>query len=84
MSLQGGSGAGTAFQSAWQPRIGIKQYSQSLCAGLRYSGGCFVYALVYVDRIIRQHRHVVVGALTCHRLCAACLMIAAKFHEDEV
>lgn len=76
-------GIGLAFLSAWPPEVIIAEYVESLRQDFRCSAECFVIALVYLDRVIKQHAHITVGPLTVHRLIAASLTLAAKFHDDE-
>lgn len=62
----------------------IGEYVQILRRDFACSRECFVFALVYMDRVIKGNAHIALGSLTCHLLCAASLTLAAKFHDDDI
>mmetsp|Transcript_125489 Transcript_125489/g.363074 ORF Transcript_125489/g.363074 Transcript_125489/m.363074 type:complete len:306 (+) Transcript_125489:59-976(+) len=72
----------TCFHAPRPPPIAIAQYIGRLRNMLQCSNECFVLAMVYIDRLIKQHSEVSVNPLTCHRLVASSLTVAAKFHDD--
>lgn len=71
------------FHARQAPAVSIFDYVVRLRTHFRCSVECFVLALVYMDRATKRHPDIEVGALTCHRLLAASLTLAAKFLDDE-
>lgn len=62
----------------------VGDYVQILRLDFECSNECFVIAMVYMDRVIKRHARLTLGSLTYHRLLAASLTLAAKFHDDDV
>lgn len=73
----------TPFHSRWAPTETIAEYAALLHLEFRCSCECLVLAMIYIDRVMKRHAHIVVSLLTCHRLLAASLTIAAKFQDDD-
>jgi len=69
------------FQSSYAPDVKIESYLGRILRYSRCSDGCFVMALVYVDRLI-ETQQLVLTSLNAHRLLITCVMLAAKFHDD--
>lgn len=72
----------TSFHSVRAPGVTITAYLQRLAKFFCCSAECFVLALVYIDRVIQKCPQVAVCSLTCHRLSACSLTLAAKWHDD--
>mmetsp|Transcript_115616 Transcript_115616/g.334015 ORF Transcript_115616/g.334015 Transcript_115616/m.334015 type:complete len:219 (+) Transcript_115616:47-703(+) len=70
------------FHAYEAPPIGVFDYVVRLRKYYRCSLECFVLALVYMLRVTERHSEVQVGELSCHRLLAASLTLAVKFHDD--
>merc|ERR1719327_2300008 len=47
------------------------------------SSHCFVYAIIYVDRILRVNPHFKLSDLNVHRIFFTALVVASKFYDDE-
>merc|ERR1712066_1082081 len=43
---------------------------------------CFVFCLVYIDRIVKLHPEFAICNLNIHRLLVTSVMLAAKFFDD--
>lgn len=78
----GAESPSSPFRSAWPAAVSVAEYVDILHGGFRCSNGCFVVALVYLDRAMKRNKEIAVGPLTCHRLLAASLTLAAKFQDD--
>mmetsp|Transcript_56679 Transcript_56679/g.159019 ORF Transcript_56679/g.159019 Transcript_56679/m.159019 type:complete len:220 (-) Transcript_56679:24-683(-) len=84
INLSGSQRVGSSqFHAMEQPAISIFDYVVRLRKHFRCSLECFVVALVYMDRASKRNPEIEVGGLTCHRLLAASLTLAAKFLDDE-
>lgn len=69
------------FQSSYQPDVSIEAYLERIRRYSRCSDGCFVMALVYIDKLIEQ-KDLMLSSLNVHRLLVTSVMLAAKFHDD--
>merc|ERR1719401_226064 len=72
------------FHSSQPPSISIQNYIKRLRKYFLCSDECFVFALVYMDRIGKKNLSMSVCDFTVHRLLVIALMLAAKFHEDKI
>lgn len=68
------------FYTAKRPRISLFEYTERLYQLMHCDPGCYVLALVYLERIAQK------GALdeaSVHRSLLLSLVLAAKFWDDE-
>lgn len=72
----------TLFHAVNEPNISIGEYITRIARYAGCSTECFVLCLVYIDRIVRQHKNFVISVLNIHRLVITSVMIAAKFYDD--
>jgi len=70
------------FHSVRAPGMLIADYLKRIRKLFLCSDECFVLALVYIDRVGKTDASAEVCDLTVHRLVAAAVMLAAKFHDD--
>lgn len=69
------------LQSICPPATSIAAYIPRLYRHFRCSEEVFVFALIYLDRVIRAN-HIKINALNIHRLVLAASVIGVKFVED--
>lgn len=69
------------LQSVCPPATSIAAYIPRLYRHFRCSEEVFVFALIYLDRVIRAN-HIKINALNIHRLVLAASVIGVKFVED--
>merc|ERR1712187_733137 len=72
----------SCYHSAQLPSISIQDYISRLRKLFVCSEECFVIALVYIDRVIKNTTSVTVCDVTVHRLLVIAVMTAVKFHDD--
>lgn len=78
-------GNATVFDSSAIPPIGIDKYLMRLQSYFQCSDACFIAALILVDRMLGYDGgELPVTKQNVHRLFLACLVVAAKYHEDVV
>jgi hypothetical protein len=73
----------TSFDGVKPPPIELQQYIQRLYSFIPCSSQCFVYAIVYVDRILRMNPRFKLSDLNVHRTFFTALVVASKFYDDE-
>lgn len=78
----GSVGIVTLFHAVNEPNISIGEYITRIARYAGCSTECFVLCLVYIDRVLRQHKNFVISVLNIHRLVITSVMIAAKFYDD--
>ncbi|KAL8271907.1 hypothetical protein Esti_004192 [Eimeria stiedai] len=71
----------TRFDSVCAPATSIASYIPRLYRHFRCSEEVFVFALIYLDRVIRAN-NIKINALNIHRLVLAASVIGVKFVED--
>ncbi|XP_026190843.1 uncharacterized protein LOC34621131 [Cyclospora cayetanensis] len=71
----------TRFDSICPPATTISAYIPRLYRHFRCSEEVFVFALIYLDRVIREN-NIKINALNIHRLVLAASVIGVKFVED--
>jgi len=76
------STSGSCFQCVSAPKVSITKYFTRIHKYFHCSDECFVIALAYIDRIVKNRADVPFAPLTCHRLLLATCVVAAKFHDD--
>mmetsp|Transcript_7027 Transcript_7027/g.13283 ORF Transcript_7027/g.13283 Transcript_7027/m.13283 type:complete len:273 (-) Transcript_7027:117-935(-) len=64
------------------PNINIKDYLDRIQLYSECSEECFVFALVYIDRLIYHNKKISLNSWTVHRLLLTAILVAAKFHDD--
>lgn len=72
----------TCFHAVRTPSMSLEKYAARLHQYFRCSGGCYVLALVYLDRLIERCPAIGLSPRCCHRLLLASLVVAVKFHDD--
>ena len=77
-----GATACTRFESAYAPEISIEAYVERVYKFSKASNCVYVIAMIYIDRLI-EGEGLVVTALNVHRLFITCILVAAKFYDDE-
>jgi len=70
------------FHSANTPSMSIQDYLNRIRKYFRGCDECFVFALVYIDRLATADSGMVVSALNAHRLLLIAVVLATKFHDD--
>jgi hypothetical protein len=73
----------TSFDGVKPPPIELQQYIQRLYNYIPCSSHCFVYAIIYVDRILRVNKSFKLSELNVHRIFFTALVVASKFYDDE-
>eukprot|EP00744_Colponema_vietnamica_P001029 GILI01001759.1.p1 GENE.GILI01001759.1~~GILI01001759.1.p1 ORF type:complete len:222 (-),score=39.15 GILI01001759.1:177-842(-) len=73
----------TKFHALSAPGISIKDYLTRMAKYAGCSTECFVFALVYLDRIAKRHPNFIVNSLNVHRLLITSVMLAAKSWDDQ-
>lgn len=76
------TGARTVFHATKACPIGICDYMKRLRTYFSCSIECYVLALVYIDRAIKEEPRLVPDARSVHRLALTGLLLAAKFQDD--
>jgi len=76
------SAEGTRFHAPRTPSISIRQYVERIVTYAPCTVECFVVALVYLDRIIRNQGSMFVNPRTIHRLLITSVLLAAKYCDD--
>jgi hypothetical protein len=81
-----GSGSGTArpkssFHALRKPKVSLMDYVGRIAKYAGCSSGCFVAAVVYMDRVLqRDGAHI--EWENVHRLLLSCMLVAAKISDD--
>jgi hypothetical protein len=73
----------TSFDGVKPPPIELQEYIQRLYGYIPCSTQCFVYATIYVDRVLRMSPRFKLSDLNVHRTFFTALVIASKFYDDE-
>jgi hypothetical protein len=73
----------TSFDGVKPPPIELQQYINRLFSYIPCSTHCFVYAIIYVDRILRMNPRFKLSDLNVHRTFFTALVVASKFYDDE-
>jgi hypothetical protein len=75
--------APSRFHSTRAPSISLKDYLLRMNRYFQCSPSCFVLALVYIDRALKQRpAQFLVDSLSVHRVVLSALVVAAKFFDD--
>lgn len=72
----------TRFHAVRAPQLTILDYLHRIANFFACSHECFVFALIYVDRIVKIHPDFTICKLSVHRLLVTSVMLAAKFFDD--
>eukprot|EP00735_Rhodelphis_limneticus_P010344 TRINITY_DN3075_c0_g1::TRINITY_DN3075_c0_g1_i1::g.22316::m.22316 TRINITY_DN3075_c0_g1::TRINITY_DN3075_c0_g1_i1::g.22316 ORF type:complete len:227 (-),score=2.09,sp/O80513/CCU41_ARATH/54.11/3e-49,Cyclin/PF08613.6/2.8e-35,Cyclin/PF08613.6/1.3e+04,Cyclin_N/PF00134.18/2.4e-10 TRINITY_DN3075_c0_g1_i1:658-1272(-) len=72
----------TVFHALKPPAISIQKYLERIFMYASCSKGCFIVALIYIDRVIQRHNNFLLTSLNVHRLLITSVMLAAKFFDD--
>ncbi|GAB5355216.1 hypothetical protein AAMO2058_000186900 [Amorphochlora amoebiformis] len=73
----------TRFHAASIPPITVAEYIDRIAQYSTCSRGCFILALVYIDRIIHVNQDFFVSSFNVHRLLITSVLVAAKYHDDD-
>jgi hypothetical protein len=73
----------TSFDGVKPPPISLQQYIHRLYSFIPCSSHCFVYAVIYVDRVLRVNPQFKLSDLNVHRTFFTALVVASKFYDDE-
>jgi len=73
----------TPFHSIRVPGVSIESYMARISKFFHCSTGCYILALIYIDRIIKCSPGFVVCNSNVHRLLITAMVLAAKNHDDE-
>jgi Cyclin len=73
-----------AFQSATVPVIQIGDYTRRLVRNMRLSQEAVVISIVFIDRVLKVCPGSIFGPFVIHRLLLTSLVLAAKYHDDEI
>lgn len=72
----------THFHSVKAPPLSIKDYLLRISKYFQCSHECFVFSLIYIDRIVKLHPEFTICDLNIHRLVVTSVMLAVKFFDD--
>ncbi|EAS03399.2 amine-terminal domain cyclin (macronuclear) [Tetrahymena thermophila SB210] len=72
----------TNFHGKNVPSISIKEYLARIARCSHCSQECFIFALIYVDRITERHQNFIINSYNIHRLLITSIMLATKFFDD--
>ena len=72
----------TYFHAQTVPAITIPAYLARINKYSKYSQGVVVAAMIYLQRVIRKHPHIIVSSRTAHRLIISAIVVSAKFNDD--
>lgn len=75
------TGRSSIFTASTVPNISIRNYLERIRKYFHCSVECFVFSLIYIDRII-QSANFVVNSHNIHRLILTSVMLATKFFDD--
>lgn len=70
------------FHSLKVPPIGIAEYLQRIVKYAYCSPECFIFALIYLDRLITQNKNCHITLYNVHRLLITSVLLAAKARDD--
>lgn len=70
------------FVASKIPDISFGNYFDRICKYLDVSPGCFIIAIIYLDRIIQRYKDTTLNPYNIHRLFFFAFWIAQKFFED--
>lgn len=73
----------SCYSSPRVPSIAIIDYFKRIRTYFRCTNSCFVLCLVYMDRIADRRPQAAPCRITIHRLLLSCMVLAAKYHDDE-
>lgn len=72
----------TKFHSSYAPDVSILSYLERIKKYAKCHDSCFIVSLIYIDRLIEMQSFLL-SPLNIHRLLITCVMVAAKFFEDD-
>jgi hypothetical protein len=70
------------FHSVKAPPIGISDYLHRIVKYAYCSPECFIFALIYLDRLITQNKNCHITLYNVHRLLITSVLLAAKARDD--
>lgn len=70
------------FHSVKAPPIGISDYLNRIVKYAYCSPECFIFALIYLDRLITQNKNCHITLYNVHRLLITSVLLAAKARDD--
>jgi len=73
----------TRFHALRAPQITITSYLERIARYTNCSEECFVLALIYIDRLIKNNEDFLLVSLNVHRLIITGIMVSAKFFDDQ-
>ncbi|CAK85733.1 unnamed protein product (macronuclear) [Paramecium tetraurelia] len=71
------------FHTQRTPSISIENYIQRIAKYAHCNSVCFVFALIYLDKIQEMHQNVVLNSNCIHRFMIVSIMVAIKYYDDE-
>eukprot|EP00997_Jenningsia_sp_PLL12_P007352 NODE_3975_length_710_cov_218.993949_g3360_i0.p1 GENE.NODE_3975_length_710_cov_218.993949_g3360_i0~~NODE_3975_length_710_cov_218.993949_g3360_i0.p1 ORF type:complete len:188 (+),score=32.03 NODE_3975_length_710_cov_218.993949_g3360_i0:62-625(+) len=71
-----------AFHSTKLPPIGIHEYLLRIVKYAYCSPECFVFSLIYLDRLITRNKNCHITRFNIHRLIITSMLLAAKGRDD--
>jgi len=80
--MHGADGKVSSFDSPVPVNVSVSDYVNTLCSQMRCSPETYVFALVYIDRLIQRSSSFVVSKRNVHRLLLTAVVLAAKFQDD--
>lgn len=72
----------TRFHSPRVPNISIRQYIERIVTYAPCTVECFVVALVYLERLVRNQGALFINTRTIHRIFITSVLLAAKYCDD--
>eukprot|EP00188_Purpureofilum_apyrenoidigerum_P005104 Plantae.Rhodophyta-Purpureofilum_apyrenoidigerum.ctg634.p1 GENE.Plantae.Rhodophyta-Purpureofilum_apyrenoidigerum.ctg634~~Plantae.Rhodophyta-Purpureofilum_apyrenoidigerum.ctg634.p1 ORF type:complete len:209 (+),score=18.49 Plantae.Rhodophyta-Purpureofilum_apyrenoidigerum.ctg634:168-794(+) len=70
------------FYASRVPAVGLRDYLHRIFKYSQCTSGCYVAALVYLQRIAKRDPSLRLNSLNVHRLIITAVVLAVKFHED--
>jgi hypothetical protein len=72
----------TRFHTLSPPKISILKYLQMIREKSQCDRSCFVVAMIFLDRLMRNNNTLQITPHTVHKLSLCALLTAAKFNTD--
>ncbi|CAD8092441.1 unnamed protein product [Paramecium sonneborni] len=76
----------SAFHTSRVPSISIQSYIQRIAKYTHCNSVCFVFALIYLDKVQEMHQNLILNSHCIHRyelVILLSIMVAIKYYDDE-
>ena len=82
MKFYSSAASPTPFDSKVVPSISMIKYLERINFYSKCSPPCFIYALIYIDRILLNNPHFELSPKNIHRIVLAAIILAIKYIDD--